>query len=985
MEPSIPMTGLTRKMVILLLAAVCFALWAGASSQAATLPPFFNDSLVVGGLSSPRSLDFFPDGRILVVENGGTFLLVNGSTSTNLGTLAGVSTSGEQGLLGVAIDPDFPARPFVYVHYTTVTNVQVARLNFTNASGPGPLGIDLASRLILLADMPNVNTNHNGGTVRFGPDKTLYISIGDDATGGCDAQNVSWMAGKILRIKVDASINPANRSTLAPSDNPFSGDPRVNATLVWAYGLRNPFRFDIDPVTGTLFIGDVGQSAWEEIDVVTAGGANLGWPYWEGNATYRTSLCPTDSSFPTVQFPVYTFVNTGSAVIMGALYRGVDYPNDSSFPPEFDENAFFFDFYKDVMHVLRSPNNGTNWTLVPGLTSTDFATGMLYTTDMREGPDGALYWLAESTSELRRIGYNPVPQVTTASLPPGTVGTAYAALAQASGRPTPFNWSVASGALPAGLTIDNATGAISGAPTAVGTASFVLQVNTSAGRSGTRPFTIRVADPVTLAPASLTAAIQNQPYTQPLAALGGAGPFVWTINSGALPPGFTLSTSSGHITGTCSAVGNWTFVVDATDADARSGQLAYTLQVIEELRLVTAALPDGNQSQWYAFSLAAAGGVAPYTWAANASTPLPPGLSLGSSNGTLYGMPTGASATRLDFDIQDSAGQFVTAGLDLVIAPPPGSPPIVANTGLPDAVVDAPYNVTLAEAGGTAPFVWAADNASMPPGVTLSPSGPWVAGTPTSIGNWTFSVTVTDRFARTGSRNLTLSVVPVTRSITILTAGLPPGEIGVAYAPVDLLYEGVNLSSQIRWDAIGLPAGLSLQGVQNRISGTPTESGTFDVAVRVYDNQSAGVEAAATFTLVIDRVTVITQTLPGFTLGVGITLTLVAGNSSQHPTWHLVSGALPAGVVLDPGGTIHGTPTQAGNFTFIVRAENPAAPSENFQEQSFTIHVSDSAAPPRNPPAEPQVASDFAFILAALVAGGIVLLAILSSRRRHKE
>src|SRR5690349_8738288 len=118
MERAIPMPRLGRKVALLTLAAVFLALWAGAGSQAATVPQYFTDSLVVGGFASPRSLDFFPDGRILVVENGGTFALVNGSTSTDLGTLTGISTSGEQGLLGVAIDPDFPARPYVCVHYT---------------------------------------------------------------------------------------------------------------------------------------------------------------------------------------------------------------------------------------------------------------------------------------------------------------------------------------------------------------------------------------------------------------------------------------------------------------------------------------------------------------------------------------------------------------------------------------------------------------------------------------------------------------------------------------------------------------------------------------------------------------------------------------------------------------------------------------------------------------------------------------------------
>src|SRR3972149_1989974 len=235
-----------------------------AGPAAAALPSFFTDTLVVGGLSIPRSLAFFPNGTLIVVENNGGFVFVNGSTRGSGGTLTGLSTTGEQGLLGVAVDPDYPTRPYIFVHYTTSGSpsyVQVARLNITNATGQGRPSVDLASKLVLLSDMPNANTNHNGGTVRFGADKRLYVSIGDDAQGaGCTGQNRSFMAAQILPL---------------PADNPFYNASNANASLVWALGLRNPFRFDIDRVTGKLYIGDVGQNAWEEVDI-SAGGENFG-------------------------------------------------------------------------------------------------------------------------------------------------------------------------------------------------------------------------------------------------------------------------------------------------------------------------------------------------------------------------------------------------------------------------------------------------------------------------------------------------------------------------------------------------------------------------------------------------------------------------------------------------------------------------------------------------------------------------------------
>jgi len=988
-----PRLSPSRAVALFLLGLLVAPLALVPTASAAAVPQFFTDALVVGGLSSPRSLDFFPDGRILVVENGGTFVLVNGTTSTDLATLTGLSTSGEQGLLGVAIDPDFPTRPYVYVHYTTSGSpsyVQVSRLNFTNASGPGPLGIDLTSKWVLLANMPNVNSNHNGGTVRFGPDKMLYISIGDDAQGsGCTAQNLSFMAGKILRIKVDDTIDPSNRATLAPSDNPFFSDPRVNATLVWAYGLRNPFRFDIDPVTGTLYIGDVGQSSWEEVSVVPSPGSNMGWPYWEGNNSYRGTLCPTDSSFPTVVFPVYVYPNPGGAsVIMAALYRGVNYPSDASFPPEFDENAFFFDFYSGNLRVLRSPNAGVNWTLVAGSDAVNFGTGFQYAPDMQVGPDGALYWVAESTSALRRISHDSVPQITTPSLPPGTAGAAYDVLVSAAGSPQPFTWSVTSGTLPSGLTLDPNSGRIAGIPTAAENASFVVQVNTSAGRAGSRSFNLEVADPVSIQPTTLPEAIENQPYIAPLAALGGVSPFAWALDSGALPPGLALSTSAGHITGTPTAPGHFTFAIRATDSQGRFGVQALFIHVIDALRVQTSSLPPGGQGFWYSFGLTATGGVPPYAWAVNGSSALPAGFTLGAANGTLYGLPVGPSATAIAFDVQDDGGQRLTVTLDLVIAPPPGGPPLVATTSLPAATEGIPYNFTLALVGGSAPYTWSADLASMPPGILLSGDGPWIEGVPTAVGIWTFEVRVDDQFARSGTRNLTLEVVPVVRTISITTGELPGGEVGVPYGPVRLVYLGVNLSADVRWSAVGLPAGLSLDALSGELGGVPTNSGPFTVTVRVFDATHTGVEDQRALQFSIARIEILTPSVPDVTAGIGVALSLGVAGASGEVTWRVVSGSLPPGLLLEANGTLHGTPTESGTYNFTVRAERGGGGSPNFEEKTYSMVV-DAPVPPPPPPPPPPLApapaSTFGFVVALLAALGLITFLVLASRRRRSD
>ena len=242
--------------VALTLLAALVIVGTSPSARAGTPPTGFADTLVTAGLSSPMSLVFLNDGsgRAVIVQQAGAIRAWDGVTLSTLHTMTEVVSGGERGLLGVEIDPDWPARPYLYVYYTAnVGFVQVARFDLTD---PGSiLTLSPASKLVLIDDMPDNAGNHNGGTLRFAPDKTLYMSVGDDALE-CQAQDRTVLAGKILRIRVDDTIDPLNRATLAPSDNPFVSSPNDNEKLVWAYGLRNPFRFDIDPSNGDVFIGD---------------------------------------------------------------------------------------------------------------------------------------------------------------------------------------------------------------------------------------------------------------------------------------------------------------------------------------------------------------------------------------------------------------------------------------------------------------------------------------------------------------------------------------------------------------------------------------------------------------------------------------------------------------------------------------------------------------------------------------------------------
>ena len=229
----------------------------------------------------------------------------------------------EQGLLGLAFHPDYASNGFFYVNYIDLDgNTVVSR--FT-VSAVNPDSADIASELILFtADQPF--TNHNGGCLKFGPDGYLYIGLGDGGSAGDPgnrAQNPENKLGKMHRIDVNGATPYA-----IPTDNPFA---TATDTLqeIWAIGYRNPWRFSFDQLTGNMWIGDVGQNLFEEINVEPAGsgGHNYGWKCYEGFSEFDTDDCEADSTyvFPILDYP-HNFTTGGFSISGGFVYRGTEYP-----------------------------------------------------------------------------------------------------------------------------------------------------------------------------------------------------------------------------------------------------------------------------------------------------------------------------------------------------------------------------------------------------------------------------------------------------------------------------------------------------------------------------------------------------------------------------------------------------------------------------------------------------------------------------------
>ena len=282
---------------------VAAALLPPLPAAAATLPTGFTETRIATGISNPTAMAIAPDGRLFVAQQGGQLRVIKDGAllATPFVTLT-VNSSGERGLLGVAFDPDFATNQRVYVYYTATTPNIHNRVSRFTANGD----VAQAGSEVVLLDLNPLSsaTNHNGGAMHFGPDGKLYIAVGENANGA-NSQTLANLLGKMLRINADGTI---------PTDNPFYNQATGNNRAIWALGLRNPFTFAFQPGTGRMFINDVGQNTWEEINDGLAG-ANYGWPQTEGPTT-----TPGHTS-PLFSYGHGTGTTVGCAITGGAFYN----------------------------------------------------------------------------------------------------------------------------------------------------------------------------------------------------------------------------------------------------------------------------------------------------------------------------------------------------------------------------------------------------------------------------------------------------------------------------------------------------------------------------------------------------------------------------------------------------------------------------------------------------------------------------------------
>lgn len=363
-----------------------FIIFLSFSSKLSAQPILSLTPVIQTGLSSPIGFVNAADGskRVFIVQQGATIRVYDSAFNflSVFLTVSNVNVGGERGLLSMAFHPDYTSNGFFYVYYTnTAGDLEIARYHVSSNANVA----DAASKVLVITIPHATNSNHNGGELHFGNDGYLYLSTGDGGGGGDqpnNAQNTAVLLGKILRFNV-------NTSSTAPYYNIPAGNPYNNE--IFDLGLRNPYRWSFDRLTNDMWIGDVGQDSFEEIDYRAAGstgGVNYGWHCYEGNNTYNSTGCGPISNYV---FPAYTYPsqNPSAAITGGVVYRG-------AMQPALYGYYVAADFYSGIFYMITPDGLGSFTTL----TQTLAPTGIV---DFGETENGEAYVVSLISNAVYRL------------------------------------------------------------------------------------------------------------------------------------------------------------------------------------------------------------------------------------------------------------------------------------------------------------------------------------------------------------------------------------------------------------------------------------------------------------------------------------------------------------------------------------------------------------------------------------------------------
>ncbi len=522
-------------------------------------------------------------------------------------------------------------------------------------------------------------------------------------------------------------------------------------------------------------------------------------------------------------------------------------------------------------------------------------------------------------------------QLVSQSMTGGQQGTPYDFTFQTANGFPPLNF-YASG-LPGSLSINGATGEVTGTPSVVGVYHVSLVVTDSGGGTVTGQFTFNVVPPYVAPLAFIGPPLpQGQvgvSYTGGVSATGGVQPYTFslapvTANSaaGTLPPGLTIY-PSGAIGGTPTTVGSYKFILQVADSAGTTATQGYTLNVVPPLlTIATGALSSAPAGTPLTIVFTAMGGYPGYAFSSDSGIPL--GMTF-SSSGTLTGTPTTPGTYTFAVTVKDNGGATASKSFSITITPPAF---VILTTALPNGQVGVAYSVQFYAANGKPPYTWAATG--LPAGVTMS-SGGLLGGVPTADGPFTVAVTATDStatFLNQAKQTYALTIAPA--PLVITSTSLPAGVAGKAYA-ASLTASGGDVP--YTWAVLGLPSTITASP-GGALSGTPTSASSSTVSATVTDAKGATASGRFSLTVAPAPISITTALLPNGTVQTAYSVTVTATGGAGSNKW--VATGLPAGLTMSTNGTIAGTPTGPG-LSVVAITVTDAAGTVAVQTYNLTI------------------------------------------------
>jgi hypothetical protein len=670
--------------------------------------------------------------------------------------------------------------------------------------------------------------------------KAIGASIGFSACFlalGCGSNVVEPLSAPSISAVLPQTIAAGSSSVMLKV---VGANFTSNAVILWNGNKLTTTMVDATTLSGAIQGGSLAVPGTAQLQVQN------------GQTGQSSNLFPVSivSSSTNVQLPLAISTNSIGSGVIGAAYAATLGATGGTAP------------------YTWSITSGT----LPAGLNLAAATGIISGTPAATGTFAFTVAVSDNSNPVQTQSANlsitiaPTPlAIATSALASGTNGVAYSQTLQAGGGTPAYSWSIASGSLPAGITLAP-TGVISGTPTVNGTFNVTVAVSDSGIPAQTRSAALSITIAPTqlaIATAALASGTDGVTYSQTLQANGGTPAYTWSVTSGNLPKGLALTAGSGVISGTPSASGTFNFTVAVSDrsnpAQTKSASLSIAI-ASKQLLIASSTLASGTDGTAYSQTLQATGGTPSYTWAILSGN-LPTGLALNAASGVISGMPAASGTYGFTVSVSDSSNpvQSKSATLSITIAATQLS---ITTSTLVSGTEGAAYAQTLKVTGGTPSYSWSVTSGSLPAGLTLATGSGIISGNPTASGTFPFTATVSDSSDPGQTKSASLSITIASTQLSITTATLASGTDGTAYLQT-LQASGGTPSYSWSITSGGLPAGLTLTTGTGAISGTPSASGTFNFTVTLKDSSKPIQTKSANLSIVVAAAQVATG--PGTT------------------------------------------------------------------------------------------------------------------------